>query len=91
MKRRLDLGEPSADSAAPTTSRDGARASNPLTGRPYSTRYQSILQVRKKLPVWGFLDKLESLMKTNRVIVVEASVRSSTQWLRYHSAAAGSR
>ena len=26
-----------------------------------------------------------------RVIVVEASVRSSTQWLRYHSAAAGSR
>ena len=41
---------------------------NPLTGQPFSNRYYSILEDRKKLPVMEFLDTLEEAVEKNQVI-----------------------
>lgn len=88
-RRRIDLGEEgavggaasaassSSSGAATPCGGDGANPStNPLNGKPYSKRYRDIYEQRKKLPVWQFLDQLDSLMKTNQVIVVEGETGS---------------
>ena len=77
MKRKLDvsgLSSAGADSTSATTS----TTLNPLTGRPFSTRYYDILKVRKKLPVFQFLDQLEKLLKDekHRVVIVEGETGS---------------
>ena len=73
-KRKLDitgLGEEQKQ-ADPTR----AAVVNPLTGRAYSNRYHTIYQQRQKLPVWQFLDKVEGLVRSNRVIVLEGETGS---------------
>ena len=42
---------------------------NPLTGQPFSNRYYSILEDRKKLPVMEFLDTLEEAVEKNQVVI----------------------
>ena len=49
---------------------------NPLTNVPFSKKYYSILEERKKLPVYEFLDKLEEAVDKNRVIIVDGETGS---------------
>ena len=49
---------------------------NPLTGQPFSNRYYSILEDRKKLPVMEFLDTLEEAVEKNQVVIVEGETGS---------------
>jgi len=65
MKRSVELG-----------GREGDATLNPVTGRPYSRRYFEILEKRKSLPVFGYLDDLEAKLKENRVVVVEGETGS---------------
>ncbi len=58
-----------ADVSAPPTV-------NPLNGVPYSKKYHEILAIRKKLPVWQFLDKLEKDIAENQVVIVEGETGS---------------
>ncbi|KAH8083944.1 diphosphoinositol-pentakisphosphate kinase [Aureococcus anophagefferens] len=68
-KARLDLGGQAAMSAYGAPAASGL---NPLTMRPWSGRYHSILAKRKELPVFGFLDRLLGAVKNNQTVVVEA-------------------
>uniref|UniRef100_A0AC35TFQ7 RNA helicase n=1 Tax=Rhabditophanes sp. KR3021 TaxID=114890 RepID=A0AC35TFQ7_9BILA len=43
---------------------------NPLTGRPFSKRYQDILKKRKELPVWEHKDKFLEKLRNNQCIVL---------------------
>lgn len=63
-----------SSSAASVGSFSSAAAKvNPVTGAPYSNRYQKLLSKRKKLPVWGLKQKfLEALAKREVVIVAAA-------------------
>jgi hypothetical protein len=76
-KRRIDLGdrrESSSSAAAadgPNTSQESAFS--PWTGRPFSSRYYSILETRRKLPVYLFKDKLMDVVKANEVVIVEGA------------------
>ena len=66
---------------------------NPLTNVPFSKKYYSILEERKKLPVYEFLDKLEDAVDKNRVIIVEGETGSGkttqipqvTAWCCFHA------
>ena len=49
---------------------------NPLTGKPFSDNYYKILEERKKLPVFEFLDTLEQAVDSNQVIIVEGETGS---------------
>ena len=49
---------------------------NPLTGKPFSENYYKILEDRKKLPVFEFLDILEEAVASNQVIIVEGETGS---------------
>lgn len=65
MKRQLDVG------ALPACSSVGTAPSlNPHTGRPFSQRYQTILTVRKKLPVWEQRDEFFDMMKKHQTLVL---------------------
>ncbi len=55
---------------------DVNKSINPWTGRPYSSRYHSILQKRLQLPVHRFLDDLEKAVASNQVVVVEGETGS---------------
>jgi hypothetical protein len=77
-KRRIDLGDrqESSNSAAVAdghghTSQESAFS--PWTGRPFSSRYYSILETRRKLPVYLFKDKLMDVVKANQVVIVEGA------------------
>jgi hypothetical protein len=87
MKRRLDgMDAPASGSGAGApapppppgalTSSFPTSGINFLNGKPLSARYSSILEGRKKLPVWGFLAQLQDLMRANQVIVVEGETGS---------------
>ena len=82
MKRKLDISGLTEDSSSASPSAlkpgDGSGTLNPLTGRPFSKRYYEILKVRKKLPVFQFLEQLESFLKDekNRVVIVEGETGS---------------
>ncbi|KAK7249857.1 ATP-dependent RNA helicase [Aureococcus anophagefferens] len=71
-KARLDLGGQAAMSAYGAPAASGL---NPLTMRPWSGRYHSILAKRKELPVFGFLDRLLDV-KNNQTVVVEGETGS---------------
>lgn len=43
---------------------------NFLTGKPYSSKYYEILEVRQKLPAHGTKDKLIKMVQNNQVIIV---------------------
>lgn len=49
---------------------------NPLTGKPFSENYYKILEDRKKLPVFEFLDTLEEAVGSNQVIIIEGETGS---------------
>jgi len=72
-KARLDLGGQAAMSAYGAPAASGL---NPLTMRPWSGRYHSILAKRKELPVFGFLDRLLDAVKNNQTVVVEGETGS---------------
>ena len=72
-KARLDLGGQAAMSAYGAPAASGL---NPLTMRPWSGRYHSILAKRKELPVFGFLDRLLDAVKHNQTVVVEGETGS---------------
>ena len=89
MKRRLEgmdaapaagsgssAAASTAPGALPLTSSFPSSGINFLNGKPLTPRYASILEGRKKLPVWGFLAQLQELMRDNQVIVVEGETGS---------------
>jgi pre-mRNA-splicing factor ATP-dependent RNA helicase DHX15/PRP43 len=45
-------------------------ATNPLTNRPYSQRYYTILEARKKLPVWEQRNEFFDVLAKNQTIVL---------------------
>jgi pre-mRNA-splicing factor ATP-dependent RNA helicase DHX15/PRP43 len=84
MKRKLDIGSVSKRSN-PYMSGGGAGTGNdstagenvsPYTGRTYTQRYWQILEGRKKLPVYEFLDALVDKMRETQVLVVEGETGS---------------
>lgn len=82
-KRTVDLGDLAGkkkkrksrfSDAPPALSTDGGV--NPLTGAPFSARYQTLLAARQKLPVHQFLEQIQSAVKAHQVIVVEGETGS---------------
>ncbi|KAE8996880.1 putative pre-mRNA-splicing factor ATP-dependent RNA helicase [Phytophthora rubi] len=81
-KRKVDLGDLDKkkkrksrfSDAPPALSADGGV--NPLTGAPFSARYQTLLATRQKLPVHQFLEQIQDAVKQNQVIVVEGETGS---------------
>lgn len=69
MKRKLEV-------EAKSNGKEKENAYNPINGKPYSKRYYEILEQRKNLPVFGYLDKLNDLLKENDVIIVEGETGS---------------
>lgn len=49
---------------------------NPLTGNVFSEKYYKILEGRKKLPVFEYLDKLEEAVDSNQVVIIEGETGS---------------
>lgn len=49
---------------------------NPLNGKLLSEHYFELLETRKGLPVYQFLDELESNLEKNQVIVIEGETGS---------------
>lgn len=66
MKAKIDLTSPS----------EGAPRINPLTGKPYSAQYHEIRAIREKLPVWQFLDDIESTLSSHQVLIIEGETGS---------------
>ena len=78
-KRRIDIqdvvGKKSKGSG-------GDNDVNPWTGEPFSARYYSILEVRTKLPVYQFKEKLVSKVMENQVVIVEGETGSGKKLQR---------
>lgn len=49
---------------------------NPLTNKPFSSRYYDILKGRKNLPVFARLDELEAAVDANQVVIIEGETGS---------------
>ena len=49
---------------------------NPLTNKPFSNKYFTILKQRKNLPVFQYLDQIDDLIRKHQVIVVEGETGS---------------
>mmetsp|Transcript_13299 Transcript_13299/g.23867 ORF Transcript_13299/g.23867 Transcript_13299/m.23867 type:complete len:698 (-) Transcript_13299:38-2131(-) len=73
MKRKADDENVSSTTEEMSSAK---KTMNPLTGEAYTGEYYKILEQRKKLPVFQFLDDLEDKMKKNRVVVVEGETGS---------------
>ena len=43
---------------------------NKFTGRPFSAKFWSILEKRRKLPVWDYYKKFMDIVKKNPVVVL---------------------
>ena len=78
-KRRLDFG--GSESVSKRDRESLTAGINPWTNRPYSVRYENILETRLKLPVYQFKDKLIKAVQDNQIVVVEGETGSgkSTQ------------
>lgn len=74
-KRKLDLAD---DEKKHNKTLDARQSSdiNPWTGKAYSSRYQSILQTRLKLPVYQFQSKLLEAVAANQIVVIEGETGS---------------
>lgn len=76
-KQKIDLGDSSNNYDGEEQGRevrrrlDGGNELNRWTGKPYSSRYYSILETRIKLPVYQFKDKVLKSLEDNQIIVVE--------------------
>lgn len=53
-----------------------ANTINPLTNKPYSRNYHTILQTRLRLPVYEARDRLLSAVRDNNVVVLEGETGS---------------
>lgn len=49
---------------------------NPITGKPYSKRYYDILEARKTLPVFEYLDELEKNLREYQTLIIEGETGS---------------
>jgi len=74
-KRKLDLAD---DTKKQNKTLDARQSSdiNPWTGKAYSSRYQSILQTRLKLPVYKFQSELLEAVADNQIVVIEGETGS---------------
>lgn len=70
-KRKLDLSDDIVKKQSKTLNARQSSEINPWTGKAYSSRYQSILQTRLKLPVYQFQSKLLEAVAANQIVVVE--------------------
>jgi pre-mRNA-splicing factor ATP-dependent RNA helicase DHX15/PRP43 len=78
-KNRVDLGsdaEPDTPKKPRLASSDALDSRNPWTGHSYSARYHSILETRRKLPVYLFKDQLIQAVKDNQIVVVQGETGS---------------
>ena len=73
-KRKLDITGLGQEQTQGSTTR--AANVNPLTGMPYSQKYRTLFETRKQLPVWGYLEKVDAMLRANRVIVLEGETGS---------------
>lgn len=73
-KRKLDITGLGQEQTQGSATR--AANVNPLTGAPYSQRYRTLFETRKQLPVWGYLEKVDAMLRANRVIVLEGETGS---------------
>lgn len=72
-KRKLDLGGSFQNNNKLNKNSD---EKNPWTGQSFSDRYFSILETRKRLPVYQFKDKLVEAVLNNQCVVVEGETGS---------------
>jgi len=70
------LSSSSSSSSSSTLPWDYNAKINALNGKEFSKRYHDILTLRKKLPVWQFLDQLNKYVQENQVIIVEGETGS---------------
>ncbi|GAX12068.1 hypothetical protein FisN_8Lh170 [Fistulifera solaris] len=78
-KQKIDLGDSSnyEDQGRAVRQRlDEGGSLNRWTGKPYSSRYYSILDARTKLPVYQFKDQVLKSLEDNQIIVVEGETGS---------------
>jgi pre-mRNA-splicing factor ATP-dependent RNA helicase DHX15/PRP43 len=85
-KRKIDLGggQDNGEDGGVSTSNGKKRRSqtadsvdfSPWTGKAFSSRYYSIFETRKRLPVYLFKDKLVEAVKSNQVVIVEGTAAS---------------
>ena len=86
MKRRATLNVGGSTEKVPRLGEDEPSGSlqermlnatvNPLTGRGFSEQYYKILNQRKSLPVYDFIDRFTALVKTSQTIVIEGETGS---------------
>ena len=79
-KRKIDLGgrrDNTDNNAADGSTQESAFS--PWTGQPYSSRYYSILETRRKLPVYLFKDKLMDVVTANQVVIVEGAYKQKEE------------
>jgi hypothetical protein len=84
-KRKIDLGGDRRANDGGNAADSGPSqesAFSPWTGRPFSGRYYSILETRRKLTVYLFKDKLMDVVKANQVVIVEGASVLRTEWKR---------
>lgn len=72
-KRRLDLGDLDPQRKK---GKDASNTINCWTGQEFSERYYSILETRRKLPVYQFKDELVKAVQENNIVVVEGETGS---------------
>uniref|UniRef100_A0A7S3DUD6 RNA helicase n=1 Tax=Entomoneis paludosa TaxID=265537 RepID=A0A7S3DUD6_9STRA len=76
-KRKIALDHDlSSDLKSQRASDDSAASFNRWTGKPYSSRYYSILEGREKLPVYLFKEKLIQAVKDNQIVICEGETGS---------------
>eukprot|EP01029_Cantina_marsupialis_P020963 TRINITY_DN496_c1_g1_i1.p1 TRINITY_DN496_c1_g1~~TRINITY_DN496_c1_g1_i1.p1 ORF type:complete len:734 (-),score=186.24 TRINITY_DN496_c1_g1_i1:300-2441(-) len=64
---------------------------NPWNGRLWSANYKKLLEDRKKLPIWNFLNEIDEQIKKNQIVILEGETGSgkSTQ-IPHHMALSAS-
>ncbi len=73
-KRKLNLSDNLKDARIKTD--DAASSLNPWSGEAYSSKYHKIREVRLKLPVYQFREKLLDAVANNQIVVVEGETGS---------------
>jgi Cdc6-like AAA superfamily ATPase len=68
-KRKLSLFDVVDENAIPGKSKANGSL-NPFTGRPYSQRYQDILQKRRTLPVWQQKQEFLDILAKNQTMIL---------------------